>query len=1002
MTRKPERLEHHGRIDRGKKLWFSFDGSRLSGFSGDTLASALLANGKLLVGRSFKYHRPRGIYSLGVDDPNALVSLHQGARNEPNTQATMVDLYKGLVARSQNCWPSLEFDFMTINDTFSRFLSAGFYYKTFMGPTRKSWMFYERFIRNAAGMGTATTLDDPDYYEKVNGFCDVMVVGGGPSGLEAAVSAASTGARVILVEQTGELGGCLLNTPAGGKADEWIAEQLAILKAAENVQILKRCTVYGAYDHGIFGLVERVGDHVAASDEGILQHRMWTVRARQTILTTGALERPLVLGGNDLPGVMLANAARGYLNNYGVLVGRRIVIFTNNDSAYEAAADLSNAGATVTLLDARKDIPSHAQEKAERNGVSILAGYAVRKANGRKQVTSVEISEYDPVSGKTSSQIQVVNCDILCLSGGWTPSLHLLSQQGGKPFYDEALATFVPGEAVTEGFLVAGAANGRMSTKSCIDDGRAKGLEAAGKCGFSVGEGDTTTTDLGISDAWECPLLPVWEVRYPNGRAAAKSFVDLQHDVKSSDVELAHREGYDSVEHLKRYTTLGMASDQGKGANLTALALMAEHRNMSIPEVGVTTFRPPFTPISIGALAGFETGPNIEPRRQTPMRHWHLGKGAEFIETGLWDRAWYYPKAGEDLDAAYIREARELRQGVGIVDVSTLGKIDVQGPDAVEFLNRVYANGWKTLPIGKARYGVMLRDDGMVFDDGTITRISEHHYFMTVTTAGAGAVMSHLEFLLQTDWTDLKVDVTSVTDQWAAIAVSGPEARALLGSLDSNIDFSAEALPFMGAIEGTMAGLPVRVIRITFTGELGYEIYTPAGYGEALLDAVTVKGEAFNLSLCGIEALGALRVEKGHVAGSEITGRTTLDDLGLAGMGSTIKPYIGQVLAQREALLENDRQQFVGLCPVDPKAVIKGGALIFDAGTEPEGHGLGVITAVAYSPVVGSVIALALLSGGRARIGTTVNVVDSIDNTNIAAHVTSPHVYDPEGEKARA
>ncbi len=1001
MSNIPKRLEGIGRINRNMPVSFNFDGRQLSGYSGDTLASALLANGTHLIARSFKYHRPRGIYSVGIDDPNALVSLHRDGRHEPNTQATTVELHQGLVANSQNCWPSLEYDAMVINDKLSRFLSAGFYYKTFMGPSRKSWMFYEQFIRKAAGMGEATTLDDPDLYEKVNEFCDVMIVGGGPAGLEAATAAVATGARVVLVEQSAQLGGSLLNNPANGPTDTWLADRIATLEAADNLRIITRCTVFGAYDHGNFGLVERIGDNVAAPEKGVLRQRMWTMRARQTILATGALERPIVFGCNDLPGVMLASAARCYLNHFGILVGQRAVVFTNNDSAYATAIDLADAGASVTLVDARSEGSDTLVTRARQNGITVRLGSGVTKANGRKRVSSVEIAEFDCRTGRASKPVITQPCDVLCVSGGWSPSLQILGQRNGKAVYDEELATFIPGDT-TDGFYVAGSANGCMATVACIQDGFSAGIKAARDCDFEDKEITSTDNLPDQADGWECPISAVWEVRDQDGKSAKKAFVDLQHDVSSFDIALAYREGYVSVEHLKRYTVLGMASDQGKGGNLIALALMAEHRGQTIPEVGQTTFRPPFTPVSVGALAGADTGPDIEPRRQTPIQHWHLKNGAVFLGTGLWDRAWYYPKQNEDVDAAYRREAHELRETVGIVDVSTLGKIDVQGPDAAEFLNRIYVNNWVSLPIGKARYGVMLREDGMMFDDGTTTRLSEYHYFMTVTTAGAGAVMSYLEYLLQTTWTDLKVEVTSVTDQWAAVSVSGPKARDLLASIHSSIDFSPQGLPFMGAVEGEMDGLPVRVIRITFTGELGYEIYTPAGYGEALQESIAATGTEFNLSFCGIEALGALRVEKGHVAGSEITGRTTLDDLGLGGMGSTKKAYIGQVLAQREDLLLPERQQFVGIRPVDPKAVIKGGSILCESGVTPSGHGLGVLTAVAFSPVVGSYIALALLAAGRARIGSTVDVVDTIDNTCITAHVTTPHVYDPEGEKARA
>ena len=993
------RLTQGGRIKRNQPVNFTFDGRSMQGFQGDTLASALLANSVRLLARSFKYHRLRGIYAAGVDEPNALVTLHSGPRREPNTQATTIELYDGLEAESQNCWPSLKHDLMRVNDWLSPFLSAGFYYKTMMGPTRKSWMFYERFIRNAAGMGVATTESDPDQYEKVNAFCNVMVVGSGPSGLSAACAAAETGARVVLIEQHHGLGGALLSEPVGGTADQWLQQRIETLEAAGNLQILKRTTVFGAYDHGIFGLVEKVGDHLKAPLPSSVRQRMWIMRARQTILATGAQERPIAFSCNDLPGIMLASACRCYVNQYAVLPGKQAVVFTNNDSAYATAVELARAGARVTLADARSLAPVDLKSQAEAAGVQVLEATVVSKAKGRKTLTSVELMDFNSESGRVGGKPISLSCDLLCVSGGWSPTLHLLAQRGSKPVYDDHLAAFVPGEIPT-GFHVVGAAAGLFETQTCVENGHETGLRAAGLCDFVAKADISSVPKIERQDNWREPLLPLWEIPGKNGGKAKKVFIDLQHDVTTQDIAQAYTEGYESVEHLKRYTTLGMATDQGKTANLHALALMAKHRGVDIPKVGITTFRPPYTPTAIGALAGTHTGADITPRRITPMHGWQQRNGARFLETGVWDRAWYYPQSGEDVEAAYRREAAELRKTVGIVDISTLGKIDVQGPDATEFLNRVYVNGWKKLPIGKARYGVMLREDGMVFDDGTTTRIAEHHYFMTTTTASAGPVMSKLEYLLQTFWTDLKIQVTSVTDQWAAIALSGPRARNVIARIVDDIDVSNAGLPFMGAVEGMARGLPVRIIRITFTGELGYEIYTPAGYGEALWEHVYQAGNGLGISLCGIEALGALRIEKGHVAGSEITGRTTLADLGLTRMGSTQKPYIGSVLAQREALLEAERQQLVGLKVVDPKAVLKGGSLLFEPDKPPQGHGLGYLTAVAFSPAMNCYIALGLLANGRARQDTIINVVDAIDHTSIPVHVTSPHFYDPQGEKA--
>lgn len=997
MSNENCRLASGGRITRSKPLNFTFDGRRYQGFEGDTLASALIANGVKIVARSFKYHRPRGVYAASVDEPNALVTLRTGARREPNIQATMIELYEGLIAAGQNCWPSLELDLMIVIDWLSPFLAAGFYYKTMMGPTRKAWMFYEYFIRHAAGMGMATMASDPDQYEKVNEFCDVMIVGAGPAGISAACAAAESGAKVFLVEQSSDLGGALLSESVGAETDEWLKTRIRLLENAENLTVLKRTTVYGAYDHGIFGLLERVSDHLDQPLSGTVRQRMWIIRVGQTILATGALERPIVFSGNDLPGIMLAGAARCYLNKYGVLPGKKVVVFTNNDSAYQVAIDLAEAGAKVTLTEARSLAPATLKDQAESVGVKILASKVVLKANGRKLLHSVNLAEFDADTSNVGANRTTLLCDLLCVSGGWSPTLHLLLQRSARPVFDSSLATFVPGET-PPGFIVAGAATGCFDTQGCLQSGREAGTKAALLCGFETGV-NLSTSEIKINDAWEQPLLPLWEIP---GKKEKKAFVDLQHDVTTADIELAHREGYESVEHLKRYTTLGMATDQGKMSNILALALMADHRGVTVPEVGHTTFRPPFTPIAIGAVAGRQVGADILPRRLTPMHDWVRRNGAKFLETGIWDRAWYFPKPGEDLEAAYVREAAKVRNSVGIIDVSTLGKIDVQGPDAAEFLNRVYVNEWKTLAVNKARYGIMLREDGMVFDDGTTTRISDYHYFMTTTTASAELVMSKLEYLLQTTWSDLKVQVTSVTDQWAALAISGPRARDVLERLVDDINVSNEALPFMGTVEGMASGIPVRIIRITFTGELGYEIYTPAGYGEELWDNANRAGKKFDLSLFGIEALGALRIEKGHVAGSEINGRTSLDDLGFGRMESTKKSHIGKVLSRREALLEPERLQFVGLKVIDPKAVIKGGSLLFEPGKQPKGHGLGFLTAVAFSPAMKCYIALGLLAGGRAREGNTMNVVDAIDNTSIPVQVSSPHFYDPQGEKARA
>ena len=996
MSEQPFRLGDGGRIDRSRRLGFSFDGRPYTGWSGDTLAAALLANGVHLVGRSFKYHRPRGIYTAGVEEPNALVSVRHGGRYEPNLPATTVELFDGLVARSQNRWPSLRLDLMGVVDRLSPVFSAGFYYKTFMGPTRKAWMFYERFIRRAAGLGEPPTGPDPDRYEKAHAFCDVLVIGAGPSGLAAALAAGRSGARVVLADDDSDLGGSLLSRPSGGGSDSWLASVVAELKGLPNVRIMTRTSVFGAYDNLVFGLLERVSDHLPEPPPFQPRQRYWTLRARHAVLAAGAIERPLVFGNNDRPGVMLASAARAYLNRHAVLPGRRVVAFTNNDTAYDAAFDLAAAGADVTVVDVRPEVAAALRERAGRARVTLRLGHAVAGANGHLRVDSVDVVPFDAARPSAAAASARLPCDLLVVSGGWTPTLHLLGQRGARPVYDEARATLVPG-AVPDGYRVIC----EPGLRACVESGWNEGSAAVEACGFgrAVPDGELIR-DLPDEDE-RGEIAPVWVIPHSAAGKRKKQFVDLQNDVSADDIALAHREGYDSVEHLKRYTTLGMATDQGKTSNLNALAIMAGLRDRPIAEVGTTTYRPPYRPVTIGALAGGETGKHFRPIRRSPMHDWHARNAAVFTDVGLWHRPRYYPKSGETLVDAYIRETAGVRATVGIVDVSSLGKIDVQGPDAAEFLNRVYVNTWTALATGKARYGVMLRPDGIVLDDGTTSRLSEHHYFMTTTTANAGPVMTYLEYLLQVVWPELKVQVTSVTAQWAGVAIAGPRSRELARQVIGGIDFDNDAFPFMGVRHGHAGEIPVRVLRISFSGELAYEAYTPAGYGEALWQALFDEGQALDLVAYGSEALGALRIEKGHVAGPELDGRTTLADLGLDRMASKKKPFVGGVLMQREGLTENDRPRLVGLEPTDPNGVLAAGAILCLPGHH-QGHGLGVVTSVTYSPELGRRIGIGLLSGGLTREGELIDAVFAMRDEVTPVRVRSPHFVDPEGTRLHA
>jgi heterotetrameric sarcosine oxidase alpha subunit len=1005
MARQPFRNAEGGLIDRGRPLGFRFDGRAYHGFAGDTLASALLANGVRLVGRSFKYHRPRGIYTAGPAEPNALVELRADDRREPNTRATEVELFDGLAAESQNRWPSLRHDLMCAAGLFSPLLVAGFYYKTFMWPP-KGWLAYERYIRRAAGLGRATLAPDPDSYERMNGHADVVVIGAGPAGIAAAYAAAGAGARVVLLEAQAEIGGRLLDEPEsidGGSGLAWRDRALAAFAAMPELTVLNRSTAFGLYDGNVIGAIERVADHLPEPPPYAVRQRYWKLRAGSIVLTAGAFERPLVFAGNDLPGVMLASAARTYVNRYAVRPGRRAVVFANNDDGYRTGIELKAGGVEVAaVLDARQEARSDWVERARAGGIDCRFATVVVAARGGRQLKSVEAMALGPDGRSVNGERRRIACDLLAVSGGWDPALHLHAQAGGRPRYDQALAAFVPGEGARTDVIVAGAANGAFR----LDDGLAQGLAAGAEAAFRQGFGDGKPPPTPPVEATAgAPIRPLWRAF----RGGGKAFVDLQSDVTVDDVALAHREGYVSVEHLKRYTTLGMGTEQGKTANVNGLALMAEARGLPIGEVGTTTYRPPYVPVAIGALAGADVGLHEAPVRQSAMHAWHAAHGAVFVDAGLWKRPNYYLRPGEtreraQIEAAVAREVTAVRTGVGIVDVSTLGKIDLQGPDAAELLNRLYVNGFKRLEVGRARYGVMLREDGLVFDDGTVSRLAAERYLITTTTGNAGPVMSHIEYYLQAVWPELRVHAVSVTEQWAAIALAGPQARAALAKAAPGLDVSNAALPFMGVARARVAGVPARIFRISFSGELSYEINVGADYGHDVWGALLEAGADAGIVAYGTEAMAVMRIEKGHVAGGELDGRTTADDLGLGRMVSGAKEFIGSRLLDREAFLEAARPKLVGLVPVDGRTRIEAGAqLVDDPDEAPPMTRLGHVSASAYvSPTLGHPVALGFCARGRERIGETVWALSPLHGQRLQVRLAEPCFYDPEGGRQRA
>ena len=997
---KPYRLTTGGRlVDRSKKVTFSFDGKTLSGFQGDTVASAVMASGQRVFGRSFKYHRPRGVIGLGSEEMNALIGVGDGARHEPNLRATQVEVFNGLTAVSQNRWPSLNWDVGAINNVMSRFIPGGFYYKTLMWPQSFWKHVYEPFIRRAAGLGKAPEGRDPDSYEQIHVHCDVLVIGAGVAGLAAAEAAAASGAKVIIADENPRFGG--LADISGGTIEgqsqlDWATAKAAGLAAAENVHVLNRTTVVGHWHHNFLMLFERVADHDSALlASGVPRHRLWKVRAHQVILATGSIERPIAFANNDRPGIMLASAARGMVERYGVAPGQSGILFTNNDDAYQTAIVLKNAGIGVRVVDSRGRAEGALPSKARDMGISVDTGSvisAVETTWGGLNITGAKVASYRKGQGRVVKETKA-DCDFIAMSGGWNPALHLWCHNGGKIRFDDQLQSFRP-DRHADKIVAIGAANGTFALSAILEEAYAAGSKLSGS-------GNTHPVPAAIQ-ADQRPMEPIWFApatgKYKDGN---KHFIDYQNDVTAADLELAQREGYESVEHTKRYTTFGMATDQGKTSNLNGLGVIAEASGRSIPEVGITTFRPPYTPFSFGAIAGPLTKQLFLPIRRTAIFKWHVDQGAVFEPVGQWRRAYTYPRGSEDKHAAIDREILAVRNKVGLLDASTLGKIEIKGPDAAKFLDRMYTNMFSTLKVGKCRYGLMMNELGFLTDDGVTVRLADDHFLMHTTSGGADRIAAWLEEWLQTEWTHYKVFVTPVTEQWSQFAIAGPRARDVLKKLDPSFDISNEALPHMSFVEGKLGAYPVRLFRISFSGELSYEVATPSNLGLGLWKDILAAGAEFGIEPYGTEALHVLRAEKGYiVVGDETDGTTTPIDVGLDGLVSKKKAdFIGKRSLEQSYLKGPNRKQLVGLLTEDPKDVLPDGAYaVRQVKDKPPMEMIGQVTSSYMSPTLGRSIAMALIENGRARMGETISF-PLPGGKVMRAKITDTVFYDKEGAK---
>ncbi|MDZ4731638.1 MAG: sarcosine oxidase subunit alpha family protein [Xanthomonadales bacterium] len=1001
------RLKSAGRIDRSKPLNFSFNGQALQGYAGDTLASALLANGIKVIGRSFKLHRPRGIVAMGVEEPNALVQLGSGAATVPNLRATEIILYEGLQARSPRGWPSLHFDLAAVFDRCSSLLAAGFYYKTFMAP-RKLWSVYEHVIRASAGWGKAPDSADPDHYEHINAHCDVLIAGAGPTGLMAALAAARSGARVILADEQSEMGGSLLSTAAsamasidGQLATDWLEAILAELKGAPNVTLLPRTTVFGYHDHNFLTLSERCN---ISSDESSLgqslyraRERLWRVRAKQVVLAQGAIERPLVFCNNDRPGIMLASAVSQCIQRYAVCPGRRAVVFTNNDSAYQTAIDLHQAGAAVAaIVDSRAEGAGAIHAEVERLGITVFRGHIVCDVDGASGLQEVAVAAWSGDRSKTVESSIKIACDLLAMSGGWSPSVHLHSQSGGKNRWNDELQCFVPDVAV-QATRSAGAGNGAMDLQDCLLQGSQVGLAAAGDCGFAPIELAAPTTQTSPTH----PIQALWRVpATQDADRCPRQFIDFQNDTSVADVRLALREGYRNIEHVKRYTALGFGTDQGKLGNINGMGVVAEILDQPIASIGTTTFRPAYTPVTFGLCAGVGVGQLFDPVRKTALHEWHESAGAEFEVVGQWLRPEYFPQAGETRPQAVARECLAVRSSLAILDASTLGKIRVEGPDAVEFLERLYTHSIANMKVGRCAYGILLGEDGMVKDDGVMARLDETSFYLTTTTGGAAQVLAWMESWLQTEWPELQVFLTSVTEQFSTIAVAGPNSRRLLQQLGCSISLTPEDFPFMTVRDAELAALPVQLFRVSFSGELAFEINIDSRFALHLWQLLMDAGEAWSITPYGTETMHVLRAEKGFfMVGQDTDGSVNPRDLGLHWMVRKDRDYLGKRSLSRADALRADRKQWVGLESLDSKTKVPEGAqLVVDPDVPTPVPMCGHVSSSYISACLDKPIALALVASGRERRGEILFAV-SADGLRTAVKIVTPVFYDAHGER---